>query len=125
MMTKSHLVLSDGFLIPRIDKLILSPATGSGFVIKILINELLKRLPSDIDTIASFNIPNDCQKLERHAHNLSGSLSTMKLKNGHSLSRSIEMACRDKKDDVVIREMVSGLLPYLKELLEATKEYLK
>jgi hypothetical protein len=40
MMTKSHLVLSDGFLIPRIDKLILSPATGSGFVIKILINEL-------------------------------------------------------------------------------------
>ncbi len=94
-------------------------------VSKILINELLKRLPSDIDTIASFTIPDDCQKLERHAHNLSGSLSTMKLKNGHSLSRSLEMACRDKKDDVVIREMVSGLLPYLKELLEATKEYLK
>lgn len=40
MMTKSHLVLDDGFLIPRIDKLILSPVTGSGFVIKVLINEL-------------------------------------------------------------------------------------
>lgn len=40
MMTKSHLVLDDGFLMPRIDKLILSPVPGSGFVIKVLINEL-------------------------------------------------------------------------------------
>jgi PAS domain S-box-containing protein len=94
-------------------------------VSKILINALLKRLPGDLETTTSFTLPEDKNKLERLAHNLSGSLTVMKLKNGHALAGSLERACRGEEDDAAIREMASGFKTYLSELLEATREYVK
>jgi CheY-like chemotaxis protein/two-component sensor histidine kinase/HPt (histidine-containing phosphotransfer) domain-containing protein len=94
-------------------------------VSRILINELLKRLPGDLVTMASITLPKDKKKLERLAHNLSGSLTVMKLKNGHALAGILERACRDEEEETGIRKMVTGFSAYLSELLEATREYLK
>jgi len=94
-------------------------------VLKLLINELQKRIPDDLKTIASIVIPDDNTRLERLAHNLSGSLSAMKLKNGHTLAGNLERACRSHEDEVTIREMATNLQVYLGELLEAIPDYLK
>ncbi|MFM7725332.1 MAG: hypothetical protein ACKO7B_01400, partial [Flavobacteriales bacterium] len=85
----------------------------------------LKRLPGDIEAIASISLPEDKNKLERLTHNLSGTLTAMKLKNGHAQAGVIERACQDKENDSAIREMASGLSAYLSELLKATRKYLK
>jgi PAS domain S-box-containing protein len=93
-------------------------------VLKLLIDELLNRIPDDLETIATVVIPDDNTRLERLAHNLSGSLSAMKLKNGHTLAGSLERACRAHEDETAIREMASNLQVYLGELLEAIPDYL-
>jgi len=90
-----------------------------------LLNELLKRLPGDLEAFSTANIPGDITKLERLAHNLSGSLSVMKLQKGHALASSLEKAFRRREGEDIIRQKVFDFKAYLEGLLDATRNYLK
>jgi CheY-like chemotaxis protein len=92
---------------------------------QILIAELLKRLPRDFELISGYNKAEDRQNLEHLAHNLSGSLSVLKLKKGHALAGHLEKACRGQEDEEAIQKLASQLLFYVEELMEATSDYLQ
>jgi HPt (histidine-containing phosphotransfer) domain-containing protein len=94
-------------------------------VSRLLVNELLKRLPGDVEAFATANIHRDITKLERLAHNLSGSLTVMKLQKGHALASNLEKACRGQEGEDIIRQTVFDLMAYLESLLDATRNYLK
>ena len=92
---------------------------------EVLFAELLKRLPRDLEQISEYERAEDRKKLEQLAHNLSGSLSVLKLKKGHAMAGRLEKACRGPEDETAFKEMASGLKGYLEELMEVTRDYLK
>jgi PAS domain S-box-containing protein len=94
-------------------------------VSQVLIAELLKRLPRDLELVSGYDNAEDRKKLEHLAHNLSGSLSVLKLKKGHAIAGSLEKACRDQSEEQTIQELASQLMLFLQELIEATREYVQ
>jgi CheY-like chemotaxis protein len=94
-------------------------------VSRILISEMLKRLPGDLEHISLYEQAGESEKLRSLAHNLSGSLSALKLKKGHILAESLEKACRDPSSEHILQNLASRLSSCLREILEASREYVR
>jgi PAS domain S-box-containing protein len=86
---------------------------------RMLVGELRKRLPGDLDKIRNFISRGETIKLQNLSHDISGSLSAMRLKEGHALASSLEKACREGQSDL-LAPYSDELLRYLEDLFETT-----
>jgi HPt (histidine-containing phosphotransfer) domain-containing protein len=83
----------------------------------ILRNALQTKLPDYITKLKAYSAAESYSDLQHLAHTLCGSMSSLRLKNGHSIAVNLEKAAKQKETDK-IAPLSDELLVYFKKLQE-------
>ena len=78
---------------------------------------LQTKIPEYIIKLQSYISSENYQDLEHLAHSLSGSMSSIRLKNGHAIAKNLETSLKQKENDK-IEQLSTELIAYFKKLQE-------
>ena len=78
---------------------------------------LQTKIPEYIIKLQSYISSENYQDLEHLAHSLSGSMSSIRLKNGHAIAKNLETSLKQKENDK-IEQLSTELIAYFKNLQE-------